>query len=128
MVLDADRDGVISAGEIETAASTLKSLDRNGDGQLTRDELGPPPPPPPLDEDGEDEFPLPPPPPPAPPVIHVLDVDHDGMISADEIKRSPQALATLDMDGDGDLSPRELHPHGPPPHGPPPHDEFPFGE
>jgi EF hand len=124
MVLDADKDGEISASEIEAAATILKSLDRDGDGRLTRAELGPPPPPPPFEEDDENEEPLPMPPPP-PPVIHVLDSDHDGSITAEEMKDSAQALSTLDKDGDGTLSPRELHPHGPPPHGSPPFDEPP---
>lgn len=115
MVLDADKDGEISATEIEAAATILKSLDRNGDGRLTRAEFGPPPPPPPFEEDDENEEP-PPMPPPPPPVIHVLDADHDGTISVEEMKDSAAALATLDMNGDGILSPRELHPHGPAPH------------
>jgi collagen type III alpha len=42
--LDADGDGELSAGEIEAAAKALLKLDRNGDGKLTPDELGPPPP------------------------------------------------------------------------------------
>ncbi len=40
-VLDTDRDGVISAGEIENAAKSLLKLDKNNDGQLTREELAP---------------------------------------------------------------------------------------
>jgi Ca2+-binding EF-hand superfamily protein len=40
-VLDTDRDTVISATEMRSAASALKTLDVNGDGQLTRDELRP---------------------------------------------------------------------------------------
>ena len=43
--LDLNHDGVISADEIAQAAQSLKKLDRNGDGQLTRDELRPPRPP-----------------------------------------------------------------------------------
>jgi len=39
--LDADGDGQISAKEIENAALALKSLDKNKDGKLTRDELRP---------------------------------------------------------------------------------------
>jgi hypothetical protein len=111
MVLDTDGDGVISADEIEAAATALKSLDHDGDGQLTRAELGPPPPPP-REEEGENGHP-----PPVPPVIHVLDSDHDGSISAQEMGNSAQSLASLDRDSDGILSPRELHPHGPPPRG-----------
>lgn len=38
-VLDADKDGLLSADEIENAGTALKSLDKNGDGKLTRDEL-----------------------------------------------------------------------------------------
>ena len=39
--LDADRDGEISAWEIDHAAAALKRLDRNHDGYLTGDELVP---------------------------------------------------------------------------------------
>ncbi len=44
-LLDADRDGTISASEMENAAAKLKQLDTSQDGQLTADELaalGPP--------------------------------------------------------------------------------------
>ena len=41
MALDANRDGEISAEEIENAAAALKKLDKNGDGKLTRAELRP---------------------------------------------------------------------------------------
>ena len=39
--LDADGDGTISAQEMEGAAAALKKLDRDGDGKLGREELGP---------------------------------------------------------------------------------------
>lgn len=39
--LDTDHDGVISSSEIGHAAESLKTLDRNGDGQLTEDEVRP---------------------------------------------------------------------------------------
>lgn len=39
--LDANKDGVIDATEIANASTALKALDKNGDGQLTRDELIP---------------------------------------------------------------------------------------
>lgn len=42
--LDTDTNGVISAEEIANAPASLKALDKNGDGQLTREELFPKPP------------------------------------------------------------------------------------
>jgi hypothetical protein len=44
VALDANHDHVISAEEMQNAPQALKSLDRNGDGQLTPDEFAPPPP------------------------------------------------------------------------------------
>lgn len=44
MALDVNHDGVIDAGEIANAPAELKTLDKNGDGVLTRDEACPPPP------------------------------------------------------------------------------------
>lgn len=41
MALDANKDGEISAAEIENAAAALKKLDKNGDGKLAEDELQP---------------------------------------------------------------------------------------
>ena len=42
--LDANHDGIIDANEIANASAELKTLDKNGDGQLTRDEyMGFPP-------------------------------------------------------------------------------------
>jgi hypothetical protein len=40
--MDTDGDGELSAAEIQAANLSLKSLDRNGDGKLTEDELRPP--------------------------------------------------------------------------------------
>jgi hypothetical protein len=37
--LDANHDGIIDAGEIANASRALKSLDKNGDGNLSREEL-----------------------------------------------------------------------------------------
>ena len=42
-VLDRDKNGEISAREIEEAAARLKSLDRNNDGKLDEVELRPNP-------------------------------------------------------------------------------------
>ncbi|MEO7891964.1 MAG: hypothetical protein ABIW19_18360 [Vicinamibacterales bacterium] len=41
--LDADRNGEISADEMANAATTLKTLDKNGDGVITEDEVRPAP-------------------------------------------------------------------------------------
>jgi hypothetical protein len=60
MALDANHDGVIDAEEISNAPAALRTLDKNGDGQLTPDELRPPHPP---QMNGNPEFkpsPLPP--------------------------------------------------------------------
>jgi hypothetical protein len=40
--LDANHDGVIDETEIANASAALKTLDKNGDGKLTMDELMPP--------------------------------------------------------------------------------------
>jgi len=40
--LDANKDGEIDAAEIANAAAALKTLDKNGDGKLTADEIRPP--------------------------------------------------------------------------------------
>ena len=130
--LDANHDGVISADEIANAPAALKTLDKNGDGQLTPDELRPPPPadaPPPPNAattgtagngpDGENPPPPPPHHPQKDPLIEALDVNHDGIISADEINNAAAALKTLDKNGDGQLTPDEFCPPRPP-KGPPP--------
>jgi EF hand len=40
--LDANHDGVIDETEIANASAALRTLDKNGDGKLTMDELMPP--------------------------------------------------------------------------------------
>lgn len=40
--LDANHDGTIDAKEIDNASAALKTLDKNGDGSLTQEELRPP--------------------------------------------------------------------------------------
>ena len=61
--LDTDKDGTISAEELKAASESLKTLDKNGNGKLDREELRPPqgPPPPP---DGEPDGQRPEGPPP----------------------------------------------------------------
>ena len=124
IALDANHDGVLSADEIANASKSLLALDKNGDGQLTQDELRPPRPadapdgPPPPDGPAQGNRP----PRPPSPVMHVLDANHDGVLSADEIANASKALLTLDKNGDGQLTPDELRPprpagdqKGPPP-------------
>ncbi len=48
-----------------------------------------------------------------PPLLHALDTDDDGIISADEIKNAPASLATLDKNGDKQITPDELRPPHP---------------
>lgn len=50
--LDTDHDGFVSAGEIEDAAESLKTLDKDGDGSLSPEELRPHGPPPGQRPDG----------------------------------------------------------------------------
>src|SRR4051794_32958063 len=42
LALDVNHDGILDAAEIANASAALLTLDKNGDGQLTRDELCPP--------------------------------------------------------------------------------------
>lgn len=122
LALDTNHDGIIDAGEIANAPAALKTLDKNGDGQLTPDEYLPPPP-------GGTNGPGGPPPggprvgpggqtnrPPAPPIIAALDLNGDGIIDADEIAQASESLKKLDKNGDGQLTPDEYLP--PRPHGP----------
>ncbi len=49
------------------------------------------------------------------PALQLLDTDKDGVISAAEWQNAPAALAKLDSNGDGQISPDELRPPGRPP-------------
>ncbi len=42
IALDTNKDGKLDATEIANAAKALKTLDKNGDGELTQDEIGGP--------------------------------------------------------------------------------------
>jgi EF hand len=72
--------------------------------------------------------------PPPSPLMQALDVNHDGVIDANEIANAPAELKALDKNGDGKLTPDELRPPRPPmnggpesgndlPPGPPPGDQ-----
>lgn len=52
--------------------------------------------------------------PPPPPVMALFDSDHDGLISAEEIESASAALQTIDANGDGEITPDEARPPGPP--------------
>lgn len=105
--LDANQDRVISAWEIVTAASPLRRLDRDGDGQLSAEECGLPAytgPDPSVAARVRLEFMK------ANPVLVMLDGDGNGVISSVEIDGASVALRRLDRNGDGSLSPAEVLP------------------
>ena len=121
-LFDTDRDGTLSAEEIQDAAEALGKLDRNNDGEITREEMRPPAPPEGKPPHGHR---------PPPPIIAALDADKNETISAEELEGAPESLKQLDKNEDGELSPEEIHPHGPPPRrpqGPPSGEEAPGAE
>ena len=95
-VLDVNKDGVVDATEIANAPRALLTLDKDGDGQLSYDEVR---------RRGERE-----PEGDPPPLIATLDVNRDDVIDSTEIAHAAAALKTLDKDGDGRLSPAEVLP------------------
>ena len=65
------------------------------------------------------------PPPPVPPLLALFDTDHDGELSAEEIRDAAAALGKLDQNGDGRITRDEMRPprpdaKGEAPEGPPP--------
>src|SRR4051794_38945487 len=61
---------------------------------------------------------------PLPPIIAALDLNKDGVIDSEELAKASDSLKALDKNGDGKLTPDELHPprpdgdRGPRPGGP----------
>lgn len=119
LALDVNHDGVIDASEIANAPAELKTLDKNGDGQLTADEIYPARP-----ADAPTNAPLP----PTPPIVKALDANGDDVIDASEIANASAELKSLDKNGDGQLTRDEFCPpppmrgngNGDEPAGPPP--------
>jgi hypothetical protein len=97
--LDANHDHAIDSNEIANASAALKTLDKNGDGQLTADEYLPP-----LPSDAPKNAPRP----PSPLILKALDANSDGVIDSNEIANAPTALKSLDKIGDGQLTPDEF--------------------
>jgi EF hand len=105
--LDTDQDNIISAAEIEDAPEALRRLDLDHDGKLSAEECGFKP---------EASF--------DPetlrwtrlafmrfhPVLAALDANHDGVISAKEIRHAADSLRSLDANRDGVLTETELLP------------------
>lgn len=112
--LDVNHDGVIDASEIANANAALLTLDKNGDGKLSVEELLGPPPPDCVSTSGPGDAAGDRPHPPMPPIFAALDANHDGVIDASEIANAATALMTLDKNTDGKLTLFELM--GPPPH------------
>lgn len=118
VALDQNGDRTLDAQEIAGAPESLAALDKNSDGQITREELraekapgqgeGQKPPRPPGQQ----------PPRPKPPLLQALDKNGDKVIDQSEIAAAPESLATLDKNGDGQITRDELAPPRPP--GPPP--------
>ena len=105
--LDTDHDGVISATEIDNAPAALRMLDKDHNGKLTAEECGLKLAP---DVDAvmrvrtRQMFMS------VHPVLAALDADHDGVISAAEIRNAARALRSLDLNHDGRLTEQELAP------------------
>lgn len=97
VVLDADRDRTLSADEIAGATEALLTLDANGDGELTPNELRPPPPPPPGEGDIVERL-----------MRH--DRNADGLLAPIELlpPHAAHLFIEADTDGDGLLSIEEL--------------------
>ena len=99
--LDTDDDGEISAGEIDAAPESLASLDDDGDGRLSGDELRPPPPPP---IGGPARTP-----PEATAAFLAFDADGDGALGGAELPSQFRSLVSrADADGDGSATAAEI--------------------
>jgi len=101
--LDANHDLVLSREEIENAPQRLRELDRNHDGVLSVSECGSPLRRLPSQQlPGEQDVMR------SNPVLASLDADGDGSISTKEIENAPSRLKLLDRDHNAKLTPDEV--------------------
>lgn len=98
--IDADQNQVISAEEIAKAAEALIGLDKNSDGNITKDELAPP------NQGGRRRGGRG----GASPLLGALDLDRDGELFEDEVTGAAARLITLDANSDGELAGEEIRP------------------
>lgn len=108
--LDTDKNGELSAAEIDGAKAALLTLDSDGDGVLTAKELRPVPPEPP--KDGEK--------PQAGDHIMRLDANGDGYVTFEEFTapmtaQMKEVFAKIDTSGDGNIDKDEAAAAPPPP-------------
>lgn len=108
-VIDADKNGVLSAEEIAGAPAALATLDTNSDGNVTVAEIhaqrpanAPQRPTPPQGAEA--------PKPHGNPVMLALDADGNFELSSSEIANAATSLKTLDANSDGQLTSDELRP------------------
>lgn len=95
--LDLDHDGSLSAAELRNASAALLTLDRNGDGQLTADELEPPRPDAGMSADQLTTL------------LMGFDRNGDGVLSAEEVPERLKPMFTRgDRDHDGKLTAAEI--------------------
>ena len=95
--LDTDHDGTVSTAETMAAPHTLLALDRNGDGQITLDELQARP-----ENAGASADDL-------VQQLMVFDKNSDGVLTADALPQRMQSLFTRgDANHDGKLTPDEI--------------------
>lgn len=100
--IDIDGDREISGEEMDEAVRSLRTLDQNGDGNLTSDELAP-------EGGGRGGFGGP----PGgmfgmDPLLKALDKDGDGELFEDEVTDAPRSLDKLDQDDDDVLTQWEI--------------------